>query len=124
MEKHHTPGQLPSGKPMPYRVPDNFFDDFEARLGAALEREEPVRRPDAEVKSLMPRRRTFRPVLWFASGIAAAVALLLTALPLRHSFSTQPPITAEQAFSQLSESDREMIMDDYNYMFSTDDGTF
>lgn len=110
---------------MVYRAPENFFEDFEQRITDAVAAGDmPGSGYDAEAIALMPGRRSQVRVWLSACGAAAAVALLLLAAPLKTGFASQPQLTAEQAFSQLSEADRDMIMDDYNFMFSADDCSF
>lgn len=126
MERLDKITHLPSRKPTVYKVPEQFFEDFELRLSAVIAEEGQSGRhigPDSDAVSLAPRRKPLLR-LWISAGaVAATVAMLLLAVPMRHVFSAPPQLTAEQAFSQLSEADRDMIMDDYNYMFLADDGS-
>lgn len=120
--KHHS---LPEGKPTPLRVPEGFFSDFDKRLAGALSAEgAPGQSPDAEALALLPRRRPLIR-MWVPAAAAAAVALLFLARPLVGDLgSHHPSLSVEQAYSQLSDADRQTLMDNYDYMFSADDGTF
>lgn len=123
-DRYHS---LPQGKPSALRVPEGFFGDFDSRLAAALAAEgKPGCRPDADAVALMPRRRPRQFIkMWIPASVAAAVALLLFAGPLMHDVGHRhQSLTVEQAYSQLSDADRQTLMDNYDYMFSADDGTF
>lgn len=73
----------------PYAVPDGYFDALQERLGAI---------PRQEVK---PRTR-IRPVLAFATGIAAALAAVLLLVSRPGPAPESEPVSYEQyAYADL-----------------------
>ena len=81
MKKLSFPEELPEGlgqlpKELPFRIPDHYFEDFQSRLQAGMETEEP-RLPEKRPSII----RYLKPVI----GIAAAFALvfMLVFYPVR-----------------------------------------
>lgn len=100
------------GKRMPYTVPDGFFDSLEDRVMSRIAQEEPA----APVRK---RRRGIIKAISFGA-VAAAAALALVILPDNSTPQVQvqtPTVQyadVEHAFDQLSASDREYLVDNYD----------
>ena len=89
-------------KTMPYTVPDGFFDMMEERL-----KQETVAKKE---KSNMRKV-----ALWTGFSVAASLALLMVVL--RQGLSQTEESSFEQveiAFTQLSDTDQELMFDYYD----------
>ena len=88
-------------KTMPYTVPDGFFDMMEARL-----RQETVAKKE--------KSNLRKVALWTGLAVAASLALLMV---LRQGLSQTEESSFEQveiAFTQLSDTDQELMFDYYD----------
>lgn len=98
-----------TGKRMPYRVPDGFFDSFEDKI---------MTRVAAEPAAAPKRRRGLIMALRFGA-VAAAAALALVLLPDTSKPQVQTPAPVqfaevEHAFDQLSDNDQTYLVDNYD----------
>ncbi len=97
-------------KENPFGTPDNYFDDFSARLQMQIE---------AEKKATVPRKIKFRDILKPALGLAASFAIIfmLVYVPLKTFMPDQSTEIAE-------------VSDDYNddgildYIENMDESSF
>ena len=88
-------------KTMPYTVPDGFFDMMEERL----------RQETVATKEKTNLRKV---ALWVGLAVAASLALLMV---LRQGLSQTEESSFEQveiAFTQLSDTDQELMFDYYD----------
>jgi hypothetical protein len=88
-------------KTMPYTVPDGFFDMMEERL-----------RQETMAKKEKPNLRNT--ALWMGLAVAASLALLMV---LRKGVFQTKESSFEQveiAFTQLSDTDQELMFDFYD----------
>ena len=88
-------------KAMPYTVPDGFFDMMEERL----------RQETVATKEKTNLRKV---ALWVGLAVAASLALLMV---LRQGLSQTEESSFEQveiAFTQLSDTDQELMFDYYD----------
>lgn len=91
------------GKRMPYKTPDNFFNELETGIWEKVRdtSPEPARRKNIRLRLLLG-----------AAAVAAGISLLLVFLPFireRHTDFSE----VEQAFANLSEEDQAYMLDVY-----------
>ena len=98
-------------KEYPFRTPDNYFDDFSARLQMKLE---------AEKSARVPRKIKFMQVLKPALGLAASFALIfmLVYVPLK----TFMPERATELAQNSEDYDADFGI--LNYIESIDESSF
>lgn len=92
------------GKRMPYRTPDDFFDEMEANVW------EKVRCVPQETRKRKPFPRHF---LFGALAVAASVALLLVLSPFARNEHADGFSKVEQAFDNLSREDQAYMLGTY-----------
>ena len=88
-------------KTMPYTVPEGFFEEMEERLMQ-------------EVEPKKDSRKLRNVALWTGFAVAASLALLMV---LRQGLSQTEESSFEQveiAFTQLSDTDQELMFDYYD----------
>ena len=88
-------------KTMPYTVPDGFFDMMEERL----KQETVAKKEKSNLRKV---------ALWMGLAVAASLALLMV---LRQGLSQTEESSFEQveiAFTQLSDTDQELMFDYYD----------
>lgn len=92
------------GKRMPYRTPDGFFDEMEAKVWEKVQcaPQEPRKR------KLFPRH-----ILVGTLAIAASVALLLVLSPFARNEHANGFSKVEQAFDNLSREDQAYMLGTY-----------
>ena len=97
-------------KEYPFRTPDNYFDDFSARLQLRLE---------AEKKATVPRKIRFADILKPALGLAASFAIIfmLVYIPLK----TFMPSERTEVAAVTDDYDEAGIL---NYIENIDESSF
>ena len=92
------------GKRMPYKTPEGFFDEMEARIWKEVQRD-----PSVPVK-----RKSYRlPLFAGALAVAASLALLLVLHPFASDEPTDGFTHVEQAFANLSLEDQAYMLEIY-----------
>lgn len=94
------------GKKMPYKVPEGFFSDLESSLnGLAAVSTAHVNKPAAWLWAV-------RTALT-AAAVVAIIFSLTIMFPKNRNISSNESISVEQAFSNLSTSDQDYIIDTF-----------
>ena len=98
------------GKKTPYNVPEGFFRDLESTLIRTI--------PEKAVETSQEVRTAPSRSLWLWAmkttlSEAALVAIILSITALLPRVSEPEPLSLEQAFSNLSATDQEYIIDTF-----------
>jgi hypothetical protein len=101
-------GLSKAGKELPFRVPDHYFDDFEARLQVRLDREQI---PEVNQRSLYIRY--IKPALGLAAAFAAVFLLVYVPIHMvtrQNTLAQNNPVSEEDKIINLVE-----LVDDHTF---------
>jgi hypothetical protein len=91
-------------RPLPYRVPDDFFEKLE---------EDTVNRVFNSKKRVKTPLTLWRMLLRISIPAAASVALIITFNIFQPEKAEASHLTVEQAFSNLSQDEQDFLIDTY-----------